>query len=69
MEIKNMTMKHERYVEKLTQEFSKKSLEIVRSIKNLVGYKVKFNDDKTIRLTSLIDAKHSLLFRVVIYLK
>lgn len=64
MEIKNMTMKHERYVEKLTQEFSKKSLEIIRSIKNLVGYKVKFNDDKTIRLTSLIDGKHSLLFRV-----
>ena len=43
-----MTMKHERYVEKLTQEFIKKSLEIIRSIKNLVGYKVKFNDDKTI---------------------
>ncbi len=66
MEIKNMTMKHDRYVEKLTQEFAKKALEITRSIKNLVGYKVKFNDDKTIRLTSLIDGKHSFLFRVII---
>jgi hypothetical protein len=51
--------------QRLLTEFEKKWLEMVRSIKNLIGYKVKFNENKTIRLTSLVNPEINLIFRVI----
>ena len=57
--LNNQIVLNQRYM----SEFEKRSKEIFRTFRHLIGFKINFQDN-TVKLTSILNNDHFLLFRV-----
>lgn len=68
LELKNEKLRNETIAKnienKMKTEFSRKAMDILRSVRNLVGFKITFNDDRTISLNSIFNHDCKFLFKI-----